>query len=352
MSATAVEILNTIRDNMSEFYQKRIPEATKENLKQIGDWLASNDKLMNEYINGYINEVGARYILAKIYNNKFAKMKQADVPYGSTINEIYINPAVDVGYSKDQTILLKTTRPDGKVAYYGRVRTSKYPVTITEQQIMQSFRNEMEYMSWHNATMSSLYSGDNIDEELTIKGLFGSVIEKKGLQVVETPLGGTTLETKALNAKELAKQISIHSKWFSSASTNYAGYNLVNEDVLDGTETPAITWVDLADQCLVITAEAETELNFEYLASLYHIEIAQLKAMTVQVDMLPCKTHKVHAVLMDKAVLQVRDALYKIKDFENGATLEYNYWLHHHEFVYLSMFGNMIAFGEKLEVTP
>lgn len=295
-----------------------------------------------------MNEVGARFVIAKLYKNKFEKLKESDVPYGASINEIYVNPAINEGYSPDQSLLLKTTNPDGKVAYYVRTRPAKYPVTITYQQIMQSFRSEAEYMSWSNACMVSLYSGDSIDEELCIKGLFGEVVDKGGINVMETKLGGTTNEEKRLNAKELAKSISLTSTYFETASQNFAGYNFVNPSVANGTETPAITWADKEDQVLVVTAEAATEMDFEYLASLYHIEVAKLTAMTIRVDFIPCKTHKVHAVLMDKAALQVRDALVVMKENENGATLTWNYWLHHHEFVYISMFGNIQAFGEKL----
>lgn len=52
MSVTAVQILNTIRDNASDFYIERIPEATRENLGQIGKAFADNQNLMNEYIKG------------------------------------------------------------------------------------------------------------------------------------------------------------------------------------------------------------------------------------------------------------------------------------------------------------
>lgn len=344
MALTPSLILGTILDESTDLYKSRVPEYTKNNLKQVGDAITSDKNIMNEYISSLINKIALSNVKSKMYNNPLARLKQsASVPYGRTIEEIYVNPAVDQGFDTDGTKLLKQTKPDGKTCYYGLNRQSTYAVTITRAQLQQAFSSEQSFMSLYNQILSSMYSGDQIDEFMLTKAVVAKAIDETAVQIVKTDLA---------YPKDMQKAISNMSKQFTFPSTEFAGYNLVNIDDIANGETPCITFCDPSKQALLIRADAQTEINYEVLATLFHVDIVQLEAMTILVDQFPCDNFDIYAVLCDVDAIQIRDSVFETDDQRLGNALSWNFWLHHWQFLFVSMFGNMVAFGKaKKEVT-
>lgn len=338
--ATTLEILNTIRDNASTDYIERIPQATLDNLNQVGRAITSDSNIMNEFIGALVNKVAFSNIRSKMYNNPLARLKSTGVPYGSAIEEIFINPSTDMGYQKDGTYLLKTTTPDGKTAYYGQNRKSTYPMSINEPQIIKAFRSEQEFMSFYNAIVSALYSGDNIDEFTLSKKMLGLSIDSGAMLTIDTDL---------TQPKEVAKALSNTSKYFTFPNTQYCGYNLVNKEKIASGETPCTTFCPTENQCLLLRADAETEINYEFLANAFNIDLVTLKAMTIIVDDIPSEKYDVYAVLCDKEAIQIRDNVFRVETEFIKSNLTWNIWLHHWQYIFLSMFGNATAFGKSKE---
>lgn len=335
MALTPQEILNAIRDNATELYAERVPEATDENLAQVGQAITAEENIMNEFVTSLVNKVALTNIRSKFYKNPLAILKSAGVPLGNTIEELFVNPATDTGYDNDQKKLLKTTKPDGKTAYYGLNRKAQYPVTINEAELSRAFTNALAFMSFYNAIVVSLYSGDNIDEFMLMKKVVAKAVDTGAIQ---------TVACKMSEPKNIAKAISNISKKFTFPSTNFAGYNLVNADAIEGeTDTKCVTFCPLDRQVLLLRSDVETEISYEVLATMFHLELAEIKAMTILVDDFPTDTD-VLAVLCDVDCLQFRDMMFKMTSQYIGNTLEWNFWLNHWQFLFLSMFGNAVAF--------
>lgn len=338
MAVTVTDILETIRDNADDMYISRVPEYTRNNLGQVGDAITSDKNIMNTFIDGLIDKIAFSNVKSKLFKNPLARLKQTNGrPYGSTIEEIFINPSTDMGYSKDGSLLLKNTKADGKVAYYGLNRQSCYPISLSIQDIQRGFRNEQEFMSMYEGVVNSMYSGDNIDEFVLAKDVFGKALDKGAMKVIESDIANPTA---------LSKAISVTSKTFAFPNTVYAGYNLVNADKITDGEKPCITFCNTDRQCLIIRADAQTEIDYEVLASMFHMELAKLEAMTILVDTIPSEKYDVYAILCDVDAIQIRDTVYQVEDQKVGSALMWNYWLHHWQYLYLSMFGNAVAFAK------
>jgi hypothetical protein len=348
---TAIEIINTIRDEATDEYIARVPLATRENIGQVGDNITNSKNIMNEFVSALINKVGLSSIRSKMYNNPLSKLKTATGrPLGNTIEEIFINPSLDAGYSTDGTMLLKTTKPDGKACYFGLNRRSTYPVTINKQQLIRAFTSERAFMSFYDGVIASLYSGDQIDEFNLTKSVFSKNIDNKHMKLVECDIS---------QPKEIAKAMSNMSDYFTFASTEFNGYNLVNADKITAGETKCVTFCDLPQQVLLIRADVSNEVNYEVLASMFHMEVANLKAMTIKVDEFPTEkfaddaTHKfdTYAVLCDIEALNVIDDVFETDNQYIGSSMQWNIWLHHFQWLYLSLFGNCVAFGKTVTVS-
>ena len=71
--ATAIEILKAIRDNSDKLYNERVPEATKNNLQQVGEAITSDKNILNTFISALINKVAFSQVLNKMYKNPLAR---------------------------------------------------------------------------------------------------------------------------------------------------------------------------------------------------------------------------------------------------------------------------------------
>jgi hypothetical protein len=338
MSVTAYDIMNTIRDNADSMYASRVPTATANNLAQVGKAITSNENIMNTFITSLVDRIALVNIKSKLFNNPLARLKQTNGrPMGNTIEEIFINPATDMGYDKDGTKLLKTTTPDGKTCYYGLNRQSSYPISISENELQRAFTSEQEFMSMYDGIVTSMLSGDQIDEFMLMKNLIAKAVDSGNITVLSADLS---------QPKELSKAISNVSKSFGFPSTIYCGYNKANAAAITAGEKACITFCDKSRQCLLVRADAQTEIDYEVLATMFHMEVAQLEAITILVDEFTSTTTDIYAVLCDIDAIQVRDMLFKTTSQYIGSSLMWNFWLHHWQYLFVSMFGNMVAFGK------
>lgn len=340
MSITAIDILGTIRDNATDDYIARVPEATRDNLGQIGQAITADKNIMNDFVTALINKIAITSLKSRMYNNPLAKLKTGyGKPMGSTIEEIFINPAIDQGYSTDGTLLLKTSKPDGKACYYGLNRQSTYPTTINKQQLIRAFTSERAFMNFYNGIIASLYSGDAIDEFNLTKDMFAKNIDDGHMKLIEADL---------TQPKELAKAMANISDYFTFANTEFNGYNLVNADKITAGETKCITFCETSRQCLLVRADVFNEINFEVLASMFHMELATLKAMTIKIDSFPTTKFDTYAVLCDVEAINVIDDVFETDNQYIGSSMQWNIWLQHWQWLYLSLFGNCVAFGKSL----
>ena len=334
---TVTDILGTIRDNSDDLYIERVDEYNGENLNQIGNVITGDKNIMNGFINSLINKIATSNIISRMYNNPLAKLKSTDVPMGSTIEEIFVNPATDVGYQKDGAMLLKTTKPDGKTAYFGLNRQSTYPTSISKNELKQAFTSENAFMTLYNKIITTLYSGDQIDEFILTKAVVSKTIDEGNVTVIDSDIS---------NPKAIAKAISNMSKNFSFPSTKFAPYNKINTIDIAAGEKECITFCPLENQVLLLRADVETEINFEILANMFNMQLAEIKAMTILVDSFPANNYEIYAVLCDKDSIQIRDNTFEADNFYNGSNMQYNVWLQHWQFIFCSTFGNMVAFGK------
>ena len=158
---TVKDMLKAIRDNSSAIYQDIVPENNKSNQKQEGESILKSENAKNEFLNALVKKIAT----TEVVNNQrfvspFNVFEGAERPFGGHIEEIFVNPSLDTGFDNDPNLLLKTTKPDTKTAYYGLNRKGKVAITISDIQLRDAFKSEQALMSLLSAFSTSLYSGD------------------------------------------------------------------------------------------------------------------------------------------------------------------------------------------------
>jgi hypothetical protein len=88
-------------------------------------------------------------------------------------------------------------------------------------------------------------------------------------------------------------------------------------------------------------------MNVEVLAYAFNVSLQQFNQMTLTIDSFG--DQPILGLLCDKSCFQIYENLLRLKNFENGDTLNWHYWLHHHQTFGFSVLSNAIAFTYKLK---
>ena len=79
--ASGIDVLNAIRANASSTYQERIPVATQENIRQIGNAMMTYEATQNEFLSALVNRIGRVIITSKSYTNPLRVFKKGILEY-------------------------------------------------------------------------------------------------------------------------------------------------------------------------------------------------------------------------------------------------------------------------------
>lgn len=337
-----VNILNTIRANSSQMYMDRVPEATQQNLEQVGNAILNYEAQTNEFLSALVNRIALTIVSNRRYKNPLAILKKAGKPFGTDIEEIFTNPVNAVAYNgSDTEDMLKITKPDVKTIFHRMNRQDKYPVSITAPQLQKAFTSMDEMSHFITSIITAMYSGDEMDEYLLMRNLVVSSITGGKVKVLEVPYDGGEN-----TSKELIKLLKTLSLNFGFISEDYNGYNVLNaEGIVAGTITSCKTWTPKENQVLLIRSDVDASTDVEVLAKAFNMEKTDFLKRKIVVDSFG--DEKTLAFICDEAAFQVRDDFYGVRSFDNGSNLSTNYWLHHWQTISLSLFANGVAIQQE-----
>lgn len=340
MASTVIDILNTIKDNASEEYGIRIPEATRDNIAEIGNALVSNLKTLgNEFVSSLCERIAVTRIHTKVASNKLAVLKKGRKPYGNDVQEIFTNLAKANKFDGSGQALLLRTIPDVKVLYHRRNREDQYPATITRVQLKSAFVTEETLEAFIKDIIQSMSNADTQDEFILMKNLFAdAVLNDKVVQIKVDPV--TNVDT----ATSLLEAMTDTSGAFEFMSPVWNRYYENRPSTDHG--APVQTWCPLENQVLIIRQDIYNKVKIRVLAGVFNLSEAEMKSKVITVDSFG-KATNVLAMLIDDAFVQVYDDLEEMSSFYNPQGLYWNYWLTHWQTLSFSYFANACAFVDS-----
>lgn len=325
MSLDNVTVANAIRAVASPDYQSRIPEATKQNIADVGNAIVSYTVTMNEYLNNLVNRIALTIIQSKMANNKLARFKKGMLPYGKDVEEVYTNMARAQTYDPNVENPFGRVMPDVQAIFHRMNRQDKYKVTIYNDTLRSAFLNPGGMESLIADIVNSLYSGDQQDEYLLMKQLVVDFANKGNFY--DITVAPVTDEASAKAFVKLFRQISDRLT-FMSSSYNAAG---------------VITRTEKTDQIFIVKSDIISEMDVEVLAWAFNNSNVDFTTQIVTVDDFNEDTNTM-GVLVDRNWFMVWDKLYQFTEIYNPESLYWNEYLHHWQILSTSLFANAIRF--------
>lgn len=341
--ADGVKLLNTIRANSSAVYQDRIPEATAENIHDVGDAILSFEAQAYEFVNALINRIGLVILNNRMASNPLAALKKGRLAVGETIEEVYIDVIKAQTYDPRaaQDTLFKRHLPNVLSVFHSVNSELNYPLTISNEQLRKAFLSYDSLDRFIAGLVDSMYKSATLDEFILMKQLISEYGE--GGRFIVEPITAVTDAATAREAMIKIKAVSDGMTIFNNAM-NYAGV---------WTSTPK------EDQYLITTPDFNARMDVDVLAAAFHMDKAEFAGHVIVVDKIgDLADNGIEAILVDKNWYQVYDYLRTFKTAYNGEGLYWNYFYHVWTVYSLSPFSNAVAFGgttatvTQLTVTP
>lgn len=326
LNANSVQILNCIRDSASATYQERIPVATQNNIREIGNAMMQFQSTQNEFLNALVNRIARVIITSKSYTNPLAMFKKGIMEYGEQVEEIFVNIAKAHPFDPDvaEENVFKREIPDVDAVFHRMNYQNFYKVTISNEQLRQAFLSAEGVTDLIARIVDTLYSGSEFDEFLIMKQLIADAARAGKMFPINIPApSSATAKQIVTTIKGISNKLE-----FMSNQYNYMG---------------VLNFTKKENQILLIDAEFDATIDVEVLASAFNMSKAEFMGQRVLVDNFGDLTGVV-AALVDRDWFMVFDNLMSFTENYNGEGLYWNYFYHVWKTFSSSPFSNAILF--------
>lgn len=259
LNATSMQIINTIRSKAPSQYQEQVPEVTDlQTLMQVGDTLEGDGALRNIFLTSLMNRIARVVIKDANYLNRYASLKKGDVPFGETIEEVFVQIAKAREFNVELAAKREFARtlPDVRTAFHVINWRVQYPTTFQEEDLRKAFLNLDGVTDMLARVLQSLYNANEYDEELLFKHQIIKGIVKGQMK----PLPLKDPQDVEETAIEL---IALASKWtFMGTDYNREGVH---------------TKTDIDDAVIFMDADYYARYGLKVLGKLYHNDMGKLQ---------------------------------------------------------------------------
>ena len=333
----AIEVLNTIRDNASQAYQDRVPEATRTNIEEVGEAITdlNNAVVYNEFINTLANMIYAPMLIKKSWENPLGKFKKGKKTFGDTVEEVYNNFIKAQTFDQTGSGLLTRHLPDTKVVFHRMNRQDSYVLTDSPESLAKAFKSYEGLAEYLENLFTTMRNSAELDEYVLMRELFAEAYNNNAMKVVAI---ADPLASKE-NADEFIKVVKTVSGDMTFANSNNNAYLTAQST----DNKPIVTFSRLDEQVFIVDNPTNVSVAVDSLAYAFNKSILEWNETQKEViDSFPVEG--MVAALVDRNFFQVYDDLFTFREFENGLGLYRNHILHVWQTLGYSILCNAVAF--------
>lgn len=332
-----IEILNTIRDNASQAYQDRVPEATRTNLEEVGEAITdlNNAVVYNEFVNTLANMIYAPMLIKKSWQNPLGKFKKGKKTFGDTVEEVYNNFIKAQTFDQTGAGLLTRKLPDTKVVFHRMNRQDSYVLTDSPESLAKAFKSYEGLAEYLENLFTTIRNSAELDEYILMRELFAEAYNNNAMVVVAV----ADPQISEANAKAFIKTVKTVSGDMAFANSNNNAYLTAQST----DNKPIVTFSRKDEQVLIVDNPTDVTCNIDVLASAFNKSVVEFNDTQKEViDAFPIDG--MIAALVDRNFFQVYDDLFTFREFENGLGLYRNHILHVWQTVGYSILCNAVCF--------
>lgn len=328
-------ILNAVWLNGTNDYQQRIPQPTQSNIDRTISALLDpmNNDCYNQFVDSLIKRIGMVKVHTEEWKNPLREFKGASLVYGSSVQEIVPKWIKAHAYSFDSS-LLDVNRPEAVEWFHSINRADRYDISIQDIEIRKSFTDEYGLNNLVSGFLQAPINADEYDEYRIMMQLIAAYEQKWGFFKHKLSAAPTT----QAGAMELMTAIRTYTGKLKYPSMLY------NARLID---VPVFAKPD--ELMLLVTPETEAYIDVNVLASLFHVELADIDVRRIIVDEFPIPD--CDALLLTKDWFICHDTVKQMGSFYDNSNLVTNYFYHRQGIYSMSPFTPCVMFTHSSEAT-
>lgn len=316
------EIMNAIRTTATGDYIARIPQATKDNVKNVANLITEYPTTKNEFVDALTNLVGKQLFLQKLYENPFKFFKKGTLEYGKSIEGVFVDLIQAKSFSENYgdsqaSSLIRTEKPTNiKVEYYSENYKHKYKISISDQQLKGAFRSEYGLSELIQAMLIAPLNSAEFDEFLLVKQCLNN------LTIKEHSITGFAALDEEKQAKKLTKDIKTFINKFRFMSDLYNSQGVK-------------TFSKPEDLVVLVTPETKANIDVELLSTAFNMTKADIESRLILIDEFTKEGSggvetdtDTLAIICDENLIQMYDTENSSESFRNAETLTTNTFYH------------------------
>lgn len=358
LNATSVGIINWVLAEESGYLAGApLAKDTIQSIKQVGEYINGFQPRQNQFLSALVNRIALVIVSTKAYKNPWSFTKRGTIEAGETIEEIYVNLAkveqFDPGNTTNALLadLFGKRKPDVQAAFHSMNFMKKYPVTISNEQLVTAFTSMEGVANLIEYIVQTLYTAFEYDEFLMLKYmLYRLALDGKIKAETISELNSES------NCKAAVKKIKSISNEMTFMKT---GYNMAkvythtpktDQMVIMNTDVDSTIDVDVlvsafnldkvtfAGQRILIDSFGTAEIN--RLNEILDLDTAQGESCFTEGELTAIGTIKIF--IIDRDFLMQYDKLVTMREMPVPNTLEWQYFLHHWALFSASPFKNAV----------
>lgn len=306
--ADNINMMNLVRQYSDLTYQGRIPEANVKNINNLYATLLNDQNvgLRNQFVNALIGQIMYQRVETCAFRNPLGILKKSPMLYGQSEQEIYVN------FAKGYTFNMFPSAEDIFKFYESNVMSAfhimsppiQYAVSLSFDDLRQSFRDEYGIRSLINAKTEALVSGAEWDEYLMMKQLIDSAYSNGNLyaQKVTAPTDEDSGKAFTVILKSLIGALK-----FPNPKFNLAG---------------ATSYANEGSVFFMTTPEIDAQLSVDVLAYAFNLSHVDVAARKIIVDKF--ENPAIQAIVFDMRFFNVREQYRIMGEAQNPTGLYWN----------------------------
>lgn len=320
-------ILNAIRATASLDYQDRIPVATQDNIKEIGNAMMSFSAMQNEFLTALVNRIGLVIIQSKLYQNPLSEFKRGLMELGETVEEIFVDIVKAHPFNQEtaEKEVFKREIPDVQAVFHRVNSELFYKTTVSQAQLRRAFLSNSGVEDLVNSIIEVLYSSANFDEFISMKQVIRNYGDNGLFYPVNivNPTNDVTARQALVTVREWVNNLTFMSRKYNSMGV--------------------ATFTPKTDQIIFINTHFDALVDVEALAYAFNMSKADFEARKVVLDDFGGLSDIV-CMLVDKRWFMTFDNALDFESIYNPEGKYWNYWLHKWTLYSSSPFANAIVF--------
>lgn len=305
-------------------YQQFIDNISQQTSEQVVQnmFAPMNRIYRNQFLDFLITRIGSVWVKRHSFENPLREFKRANLNFGNTVQLAALDYIKTHAYSDteptrttDGDTLFSTYRPKGKAAYVSTNQFRQYPITINDQLLRTAFTSETGLNDLVAQALRTPFISDNYAEyRAMINSIKAFDVANPGLVYRHAAYTGVPSDTDS--AKQLLRDLKAYADYMRFP-------NVVRKFIpgdMPGTYSPD-------ELVLLVTPEVDASLDVDALATLFHVERAEVPYRVIVVD--DFGIEGCFAALVSNRTLLAMDVTYENNSFYNPRTLSTNYFLTH-----------------------